>query len=60
MAIVTGAGRGIGHAIALKFAAEGAAVALAARTAKEIDAVAAEITGGGGKALAIAADVAKP
>ncbi|MGH9689403.1 MAG: SDR family NAD(P)-dependent oxidoreductase [Candidatus Acidiferrales bacterium] len=59
VAIVTGAGRGIGRAIALKFAAEGASIFLAARTAKEVDAVAAEITKAGGKAVAIAADVAR-
>lgn len=59
VAIVTGAGRGIGRAIARKFAAEGAAVALAARTATEVDAVATEITNAGGKAVSIAADVSQ-
>ena len=40
LAIVTGGGRGIGEAIALRFAAEGARLALAARTASELERVA--------------------
>lgn len=59
VAIVTGAGRGIGRAIALRFAREGATVALSSRTEAEIAAVAREIEAGGGKAHAIAANVAQ-
>jgi 3-oxoacyl-[acyl-carrier protein] reductase len=58
VAIVTGAGRGIGRAIALGYAAAGARVCLAARTQHEIDAAAGEIEQAGGAALAVATDVA--
>ena len=59
VAIVTGAGRGIGRGIALRFAREGCSILLAARTQKEIDAVAAEIKAHGGKAAAFAGDVSR-
>ncbi len=58
VAIVTGAGRGIGRAAAQALAAEGAAVVLAARTRRELADVAATIREAGGRALAIPADVA--
>jgi NAD(P)-dependent dehydrogenase (short-subunit alcohol dehydrogenase family) len=57
-AIVTGAGRGIGRATCLNLAALGANVALVARTASEVDEVAAEIVGGGGTATSYSCDVA--
>src|SRR5277367_482448 len=59
VAIVTGGGRGIGRSIALKFAAEGAAVVVTARSEGEIRQVAAEIQAAGRKAAAVVADVGR-
>ena len=56
-AIVTGAGRGLGRAISLVLARAGATVAVASRSADEIERTRREIEGAGGKALAIATDV---
>ena len=55
VAIVTGASRGIGQAIALAFAAAGAQVALSSRKQESLDAVVTEIKKQGGQAIAIAA-----
>ena len=57
IAIITGAGRGIGRETALSFAREGASVALVARSAEEIETVAGEIQEIGQDALAVSADV---
>ena len=57
VALVTGAGRGIGRAIALALGDAGAAVAVCARSEDEVTDVAGEIEGRGGHALAIRCDV---
>jgi 3-oxoacyl-[acyl-carrier protein] reductase len=58
IALVTGASQGIGRACALALAKAGATVALAARNAEKLEAVAAEITAAGGIAKAYTLDVA--
>jgi NADP-dependent 3-hydroxy acid dehydrogenase YdfG len=57
VALVTGASSGIGEATALALAADGAAIALAARRAERLEQLAGKIRGSGGKALVLPADV---
>jgi 3-oxoacyl-[acyl-carrier protein] reductase len=60
VAVITGGGRGIGRAIACRFASEGASVVCAARTARELDATVAAIHRDGGDGLAVVTDVRDP
>ena len=59
IALVTGAGRGIGKAIALGLAREGATILLTARTVPELEAVKKEVEAKGGIAFVLPADVTR-
>jgi 7-alpha-hydroxysteroid dehydrogenase len=60
VAVVTGAGRGLGAAMALAFAEAGADVLIAARTQSQLDEVAEQIRGTGRRAHVVVADLAHP
>jgi NAD(P)-dependent dehydrogenase (short-subunit alcohol dehydrogenase family) len=59
-AVVTGAGRGIGRAVAEALAARGAAVVVAARTGSDVEGLAGELTARGGRSWAVPCDVTRP
>jgi NAD(P)-dependent dehydrogenase (short-subunit alcohol dehydrogenase family) len=60
VALITGASQGVGRTIATTYAAHGATVILAARTAASLEAVAAEIVAAGGRAHPLTCDVTDP
>ncbi|GAC1406055.1 MAG: 3-oxoacyl-[acyl-carrier-protein] reductase [Ktedonobacteraceae bacterium] len=59
VAIITGAGRGVGRATALSFARAGAKIVLCSRTQAQLDEVASAIMQQGGEAIAVTCDVAR-
>lgn len=60
VAIVTGAGRGIGHSLALALGTKGATVVVSSRTRSDLDALVLQIRGSGSDAVAVVADAADP
>jgi NAD(P)-dependent dehydrogenase (short-subunit alcohol dehydrogenase family) len=60
VALITGAGQGVGRGIALALAADGAAVAVAGRTLAKVEQTVRDIEQRGGRALALACDVKDP
>lgn len=60
VALVTGAGRGFGRAIAERLASEGARIALMARSIEQLEDVAAAIRQAGGEAIAVRCDLSSP
>ena len=57
VAVITGGGKGIGRGVGLRFAAEGAALALGQRDAATLSATVAELEEGGGRAIGLVTDV---
>ena len=60
VAVVTGSGRGIGRAIAIRYAREGAKVVVTDIVGDNAEAVAREIGEDGGEAIAVTTDVSQP